>query len=101
MLGREGEVAIISSATCECAAGKSASCTHVSALLHVLVSFTPLGLEHTLNNEMVSEETVQPVTSYLCQWNAPRKQKGATWQYQRLDSESTFMVEKESMSLAL
>jgi hypothetical protein len=83
LLECEGAVAKILSATCDCAAGYvsdlavnsmiimtcflSASCTHVSALLHVLVSFTPPGFEHSLNDDETEvEEMVQPVTSYLC-----------------------------------
>ena len=59
---------------------KSASCTHVSALLHILVSFTPPGFEHALNNDTGAEDAVQPVTSFLCQWDAPHKHKESNMQ---------------------
>ena len=40
------------------------------------VSFTPPGFEHGLCSDALSdEETAVPVTSKLCQWNAPRKRK--------------------------
>ena len=55
---------------------KSASCTHISALLHALVSLTPTSLGPSGTNQPSSdEETALPVTSFLCQWNAPRKRK--------------------------
>lgn len=44
------------------------------------MSFTPPGFEHGLNNDTSVEEAVQPVTSLLCQWNAPRKHKESNMQ---------------------
>jgi hypothetical protein len=60
-------------ATCPCAAGQSASCIHVSAVLHALADLTPkrsIQLEHPEDGE-----EALPVTSRLCQWNVPRKRK--------------------------
>ena len=57
---------------------QSASCTHVSALLHALTSLTPASSGQSLDTfTRVSsdDETPLPVTSFLCQWNAPRKRK--------------------------
>ena len=55
---------------------KSASCTHISALLHALVSLTPTSFEPPVANQPTSgEETALPVTLFLCQWNAPKKRK--------------------------
>ena len=52
----------------------SASCTHISALLHALASLTPavIGTGSDASDE---DETSLPITSYLCQWNAPKKRK--------------------------
>ena len=55
---------------------KSASCTHISALLHALMSLNPTSPASTSANQPQSdEETALPVTSFLCQWNAPIKRK--------------------------
>ena len=53
---------------------KCASCTHVSALLQALVAMTPTRflLQSTETEEY---EEALPVTSYACQWKAPRKRK--------------------------
>ena len=51
---------------------KSASCTHVSALLHALAALTPASDQNIQDS---SDEEAIPITSYLCQWNAPRKRK--------------------------
>ena len=57
----------------------SASCTHVSAVLHALVAVTaknfqvqPALASTSLADE---EDEVMPVTSYLCQWKVPKKRK--------------------------
>ena len=52
----------------------SASCIHVSALLHALASVTA---NHTVqvHAEVCDEEEPSPITSYLCQWNIPCKRK--------------------------
>ena len=52
----------------------SASCTHVSALLHALASMTA---NHTVQvpTPVSDEEESAPITSYLCQWNVPHKRK--------------------------
>ena len=56
---------------------KSASCTHVSALLHALVAMAPTQFPEasTSNVDPDEEEDVLPVTSYPCQWKPPRKRK--------------------------
>ena len=52
----------------------SASCTHISALLHALASLTPAVIG-TRNDTSDEENTSIPITSYLCQWNVPKKRK--------------------------
>ena len=52
----------------------SASCIHVSALLHALVALTPSVNTH---GEEDSDDENPPVTSLPCQWKPPRKQKAA------------------------
>ena len=55
----------------------SASCTHVSALLHALVAAT--FVDFTIKpTSSVSVPEDLPVTSYPCQWKAPRKRKENT-----------------------
>ena len=53
---------------------KSASCTHVSALLHALASLTATHQQHD-SPALSDDEEAFPITSFLCQWNAPRKRK--------------------------
>ena len=57
--------------------GKCASRTHVSALLHALVAITPTRflLQSNLSTDTEEDEEALPVTSYACQWKAPRKRK--------------------------
>ena len=53
---------------------KSASCTHVSALLHALASLSsPVNQQHI--DVSSDEEAPLHITSYLCKWNAPSKRK--------------------------
>ena len=52
---------------------ESASCTHVSGLLHALVAMCPSKLEF-ISAATTSEDPL-PVTSYPCQWKQPRKRK--------------------------
>ena len=55
----------------------SASCTHVSALLHALVALCP----STYSAGSIpdgSEDEALPVTSYACQWKVPSKRKDCT-----------------------
>ena len=120
LLGRDGELATICSATCECAAGyvvfccytctfspitpspnipidqaysiyvcikpitllfiyfyrKSASCTHVSAVLHCLASLNPASFQLRPNlppAHVVGDDDTTPVTSLPCQWKRPKK----------------------------
>ena len=56
---------------------KSASCTHVSAVLHALVAVTRNGqLQYTPNSTLPEmEDESMPVTSKLCEWNIPQKRK--------------------------
>ena len=70
---------------------KSASCTHVSALLHALVAVTTSGMDPNIegSSAVSSDEEAQPVTSYLCKWKVPKKGKKATCQCQVLCSKST------------
>ena len=53
---------------------KSATCTHISALLHALVAMTPTQLTPIVSGENVTEEDL-PVTSYPCRWKPPCKRK--------------------------
>lgn len=54
----------------------SASCTHISALLHALASLTPAVIGTGNGNDTSDEEnTSLPITSHLCQWNVPKKRK--------------------------
>ena len=62
---------------------KSASCTHVSALLHALTSITAPQFqlqpaEETEGEVLVDDDDVTPVTSRPCQWKPPRKRKEST-----------------------
>jgi P pilus assembly chaperone PapD len=67
---------------------KSASCTHVSALLPALASLAPsattiIGTSATTQdpgNVSSDEEVPLPITSYICQWNVPRKRKESNLQ---------------------
>ena len=57
----------------------SASCTHVSGVLHALVSICITDFQFAsssrTHDDTIDEEPTLPVTSYLCQWKAPRKRK--------------------------
>ena len=66
---------------------KSASCTHVSGLLHALVAMCPGGFLLAGNDaDVTSEEEALPITSFVCQWKVPHRRKEST----ALMSESTF-----------
>ena len=56
---------------------ESASCTHISALLHALAGLAPstfsLGVQGGSTDD--DEEETVPVTSQLCKWNVPQKRK--------------------------
>ena len=56
---------------------KSASCTHVSELLHALVSLSPSDFvpPSVTNENLDSSGDEVPVTSLKCQWVQPRKRK--------------------------
>lgn len=66
----------------------SASCTHVSGLLHALVAMCPSSFQTPAANFSTSEteEEILPITSYACQWKPPRKRKQSTLKM----SEATF-----------
>ena len=53
-----------------CPSRLSASCVHISALLHALVALTP-------NDDVCedSDDEHTPITSLPCQWKPPRKRK--------------------------
>ena len=58
---------------------KSASCTHVSAVLHALCALAPAAFQvqpnHSLANIDEGGDDSVPVTSLPCQWRAPKKRK--------------------------
>ena len=116
LLGRDGELATVCLATCECAAGyvfdsyslfpcfmstshaythnyihrQSASCTHVSAVLHALSGLNPTSFRLQPNLPTVtSEDDIEevPVTSLPCQWKPPKRRKESTLPM----SEATFV----------
>jgi len=121
LLGKKG-LTTIEKATCECAAGHvieifctstynvvhvlpypnvfslyrgSASCTHISALLHALVAMKPSPDAATTSPDAATtstntpltagdsddEDDSLPVTSYACQWKAPKKRKESTLKF--------------------
>lgn len=55
----------------------SASCVHVSALLHALVALKPTVI---MQEDEDSDEESPPVTSLPCQWKPPRKRREAAMQ---------------------
>ena len=60
---------------------KSASCTHVSAVLHALTALSPASFQLRPNNPSVNDsddEDSTPVTSLPCQWKRPKKRKEST-----------------------
>ena len=57
---------------------KSASCTHVSAVLHALVAMTSTGQIHPPDNSgtiLPDDEEETSVTSNLCQWKISKERK--------------------------
>ena len=59
----------------------SASCTHVSAILHALVAMTNKNTSRsapTTSSQSDCGSDILPVTSYLCQWKVPKKRKEST-----------------------
>ena len=61
---------------------KSASCTHISAVLHALSALKPsFDLRQNLPlAECNDDDPEVPVTSLLCQWKPPKKRKESTLQ---------------------
>lgn len=55
---------------------ESATCTHISGLLHALVAMTPSQnpLPSCSGDDQPEEEAL-PITSFACAWKAPRKRK--------------------------
>ena len=56
---------------------ESASCTHISGLLHALVSTSHAPFDPVHISQTDDEDTPLPITSFACQWKAPRKRKEA------------------------
>ena len=67
---------------------KSASCTHISALLHSLVALSPPVSPFRSPGPagVCDDEEALPITSYVCEWKRPRKRKESTMKI----SEATF-----------
>ena len=102
LLGNEGGVATIFSATCECAAGYvriqtrvyqmkytplsfTVYCvyihiTHISAVLRALTSLSPMAfrLQPNLSATDDTDDETLPITSLPCQWKAPKTRKEST-----------------------
>ena len=57
---------------------ESASCTHVSGLLHALVALCPAQLSQPPKDGNAEEDEPLPITSFACQWKQPRKRKEST-----------------------
>ncbi len=60
---------------------ESASCTHISGLLHALVAMSPPERDtvpNTASGGASSSQEELPVTLFSCQWNVPRKRKECT-----------------------
>ena len=53
---------------------KSATCAHVSGLLHALVSLAPAQFQATPSTTDDVESPL-PITSYTCNWKVPKKRK--------------------------
>ena len=55
----------------------SASCTHISGLLHALVAMSPPEIDTAPSAAFDNESSADdlPVTSFTCKWNVPRKRK--------------------------
>lgn len=58
---------------------ESATCTHISGLLHALVAMSPtqnpLPESQSVSGNSSVEEEPLPITSFACAWKAPRKRK--------------------------
>ena len=54
---------------------KSASCTHIFALLHALAAMTPVPFPIAPRLPDDEDSECVPVTSLPCQWKQPRKRK--------------------------
>ena len=64
----------------------SASCTHVSGLLHALVAMSPAEVDRWVpcpgrvsDGDSECQDPL-PITSFMCQWKMPRKRKESTVQ---------------------
>ena len=67
---------------------ESASCTHISALLHALVAMRPATVSEipvkapsAIHNSDDDDIEGLPVTSFPCQWKQPRKRKESTLKF--------------------
>ena len=58
----------------------SASCTHVSALLHALTALNPVSFQPHPHLPTISDAETEhvPVTSLPCKWKAPKAKKDST-----------------------
>ena len=68
---------ILTHALCMPLCRLSASCTHVSALLHALVSLSPSTYSAGSAPDASDDEAL-PVTSFACQWKVPSRRKDCT-----------------------
>ena len=59
---------------------ESASCTHVSAVLHALVAMSPPQLSGPRRDDTGGDDEALPITSFTCIWKPPRKRKESTLQ---------------------
>ena len=64
----------------------SASCTHVSALLHALSALRPMPFPSPASSSVGSED-VEPVTSFPCMWKQPKKRKASNMKISDVDFE--------------
>lgn len=63
---------------------ESASCTHVSALLHAQVAITQDTFQ-VENLQIEENDQPLPITSYACKWIVPIREKRANQRCQKLD----------------
>ena len=80
----------------------SASCTHVSALLHALVSLTSSQFQLRPNEsttlDHLDDET--PITSLPCQWKPPKKRKESTLPIAHVKLENILMGNQKQKSMS-
>lgn len=64
----------------------SASCTHVSALLHALSALRPMPFPSSASSSVGSKD-IELVTSFLCMWKQPKKRKASNTKISDVDFE--------------